>query len=86
MGHVQRPQSESANNDLQLGDHDGTVVTHRCRGSKRSPESGSIRLVMTAPPIIDGGWLQALAITNRVANLPSANDLATIPNIKRLLR
>jgi hypothetical protein len=21
---------------------------------------------MTAPPIIDGGWLQALAITNRV--------------------
>src|SRR5262249_13794108 len=35
-------------------------------GSKRSSESGSIRLVMTAPPIIDGGWFQALAITNRV--------------------
>src|SRR5262249_25003318 len=28
-------------------------------GSKRSSESGSIRLVMTAPPIIDGGWFQA---------------------------
>jgi len=25
-------------------------------GSKGSPESGSIRLVMTAPPIIDGSW------------------------------
>src|SRR5262249_22270646 len=33
-------------------------------GSKRSSESGSIRLVTTAPPIIDGGWFQALA--NRV--------------------
>jgi hypothetical protein len=31
---------------------------------------------MTAPPIIDGGWFQALAITNRgSANLPSANEL-----------
>src|SRR5262249_60317690 len=35
-------------------------------GAKRSSESSSIRLVMTAPPIIDGGWFQALAITNRV--------------------
>src|SRR5215472_5025073 len=35
-------------------------------GSKRSSESGSIRLVMTAPPIIDGRWLQAHVITNRV--------------------
>jgi hypothetical protein len=34
--------------------------------SRRSPESGSIRLVMTAPPIIDGGWFQALAIINWV--------------------
>ena len=25
-------------------------------GSKGSPESGSIRLVVTAPPIIDGSW------------------------------
>src|SRR5262249_52535751 len=25
-------------------------------GSKSSPESASIRLVMTAPPIIDGSW------------------------------
>src|SRR5262249_33879779 len=35
-------------------------------GSKRSSESGSIRLVMTAPPIIDGGWFQAFAITSPV--------------------
>ena len=33
-------------------------------GSKRSSESGSISFVITAPPIIDGGWFQALA--NRV--------------------
>jgi len=30
-----------------------------------APESGIIRLVMTAPPIVDGGWFQVLAITNR---------------------
>src|SRR5215813_9960293 len=34
-------------------------------GSKRSPESGNIRLVMTAPPIIDGGAFLAVAITKR---------------------
>src|SRR6516162_9165008 len=33
-------------------------------GSKRSSESGSISFVITTPPIIDGGWFQALA--NRV--------------------
>src|SRR5215831_17600353 len=43
-------------------------------GSKRPSESGSIRLVMTAPPIIDGGWFQVVAITGS-ANLPSANEL-----------
>jgi hypothetical protein len=51
--HALQPKSANYRQQLRLAD------------PKRSPESGSIRLVMTAPPIIDGGWFQPLAITNR---------------------
>jgi ubiquinone/menaquinone biosynthesis C-methylase UbiE len=53
-------------------------------GSNRSSESGTIRLVMIAPPIIDGGWFQALTITNRIRK-SSIRERITRYNMEELV-